>query len=279
MAKVGIITKFLLFSKEFDQFWKYFPDDEIKVYFGDPDADTLDLLEAAEKDGCDALVTGAFTYEEIFHRTYLPIVDVEADFQDIICAWANVKQRGGTPKKVAVFLVQSNPVLKYAELAEELSIIFDAEVRIIQFASRNEYEPLIASLKGEVDLIIAGEKSVEVCRKYGIPNEFLRIGFTNKFSGVQNALSIARAQEEDRTRNKRLQEILNFSKEGLIVVDKNGEIRDFNRTANKILSIKHNAVRQHKNIWDMLLLDKKSIRIRAFRAFKMRFLNWKTAEK
>ena len=256
MAKVGIITKFLLFSKEFDQFWKYFPDDEIKVYFGDPDADTLDLLEAAEKDGCDALVTGAFTYEEIFHRTYLPIVDVEADFQDIICAWANVKQRGGTPKKVAVFLVQSNPVLKYAELAEELSIIFDAEVRIIQFASRNEYEPLIASLKGEVDLIIAGEKSVEVCRKYGIPNEFLRIGFTNKFSGVQNALSIARAQEEDRTRNKRLQEILNFSKEGLIVVDKNGEIRDFNRTANKILSIKHNAVRQHKNIWDMLLLDK-----------------------
>lgn len=193
MAKVGIITKFLLFSKEFDQFWKYFPDDEIKVYFGDPDADTLDLLEAAEKDGCDALVTGAFTYEEIFHRTYLPIVDVEADFQDIICAWANVKQRGGTPKKVAVFLVQSNPVLKYAELAEELSIIFDAEVRIIRFASRNEYEPLIASLKGEVDLIIAGEKSVEVCRKYCIPNEFLRIGFTNKFSGVQNALSIARA--------------------------------------------------------------------------------------
>ena len=68
MAKVGIITKFLLFSKEFDQFWKYFPDDEIKVYFGDPDADTLDLLEAAEKDGCDALVTGAFTYERNFSQ-------------------------------------------------------------------------------------------------------------------------------------------------------------------------------------------------------------------
>lgn len=256
MEKVGIITKFLLFSKEFDEFWRYFPDDEIKVYFGDPDSDTMRLLETAEKDGCSALVTGAFTYEEIFQNTYLPIVDVEADFQDIISAWANVKKRGEKPNRVAVFLVKTNPVLKYAGLAEELSATFDADVRIIQFSSRSEYEPLIASLKGEVDLIIAGEKSVEVCRKYDIPNEFLEIGFTNKFSGVQNALSIARAQSENRTRNKQLQEILNFAREGLIVVDKNGEIIEFNRTANKILNIKHNAVNRHTNIWDMLLIDR-----------------------
>lgn len=258
MEKVGIITKFLLFSKEFDQFGQFFPNDKIKVYLGDPDCDTMMLLDAAERDGCSALVTGAFTYEEIVQKTYLPIVDVEADFQDIISAWANVKKRGETPKKVAVFLVESNPVLKYAGLAEELSVTFDADVRIIQFSSRSEYEPLIASLKGKVDLIIAGEKSVEICKKYGIPNEYLKIGFTNKFSGVQNALSIAHAQSDDRTRNKRLQEVLNFAREGLIVVDNNGEIIEFNRTANKILGIKRQAVYHHTNIWDMLLIDRKT---------------------
>ena len=32
MAKIGVITKFIMFSKYFDAMGDYFPDDEIKVY-------------------------------------------------------------------------------------------------------------------------------------------------------------------------------------------------------------------------------------------------------
>ena len=252
MAKIGVITKFIMFSKYFDAMGDYFPDDEIKVYYRGDVSDGIELLDQAERDGCTALVTGAFTYEDIVDRTYLPIIDVEADFQDIINAWSKVKQRGEKPKKVAVFLLKTNPVLKYKALAEELSIVFDAEVRIVQFSTRSEYEPLIASLKGVVDLIIAGEKSLEVCRKYGIPNEFMEIGFNNKISGVEKALSIAHAEYETRARNKRLQEILNFSEEGIILADKKGKIVEYNRRANKILNVRRSIREQKLSVWEVL---------------------------
>lgn len=251
MAKVGVITKYLLFSKYFDEMERYFPGDEIKLYY-DNEADPDTLLDAAEKDGCAALVTGAFTYEDLIDRTYLPIVDVEADFQDIINAWTKVKQRNVKPAKVAVFLVKTNPVLKYKALAEELSIIFDAEVRIVQFSSRSEYEPLIASLKGVVDLVIAGEKSVEICKKYDIPNEFLEIGLNNKLSGVEQALSIAHAELETRVRNRRLQEIINFSEEGMILLDKDGLIVEVNRTAGKIFDLNRNVRSEMMHIRDII---------------------------
>ncbi|MBR3705921.1 MAG: sigma 54-interacting transcriptional regulator [Firmicutes bacterium] len=251
MARVGVITKFPLFARYFDEMEKYFPDDEVKVYLGNETDDVMDLLDAAERDGCAALVTGAFTYEDLVDRTYLPIVDVEADFQDIINAWTKVKQRGIKPSRVAVFLVHSNPVLRYESLEEELSVIFDADVRIVKYSTRSEYEPLMNSLKSEVDLIIAGEKSIEVCRKYDIPNEFMELGLNNKMSGVEQALSIARAEIESRARNKRLQEIINFSEEGIILLDREARIVEYNRTASKILNMGSSIRVQKFSVWDV----------------------------
>ncbi|MBR1990399.1 MAG: sigma 54-interacting transcriptional regulator, partial [Firmicutes bacterium] len=251
MARVGVITKFPLFARYFDEMEKYFPDDEVKVYLGNETDDVMDLLDAAERDGCAALVTGAFTYEDLVDRTYLPIVDVEADFQDIINAWTKVKQRGIKPSRVAVFLVHSNPVLRYESLEEELSVIFDADVRIVKYSTRSEYEPLMNSLKSEVDLIIAGEKSIEVCRKYDIPNEFMELGLNNKMSGVEQALSIARAEIESRARNKRLQEIINFSEEGIILLDREARIVEYNRTASKILNMGSSIRGQKFSVWDV----------------------------
>ena len=252
MAKVGVITKFPLFAQYFDEMEKYFPDDEVKLYFGGENDDVVDLLDAAERDGCAALVTGAFTYEDLVDKTYLPIVDVEADFQDIINAWTKVKQRGEKPSRVAVFLVQSNPVLKYEALEEELSVIFDAEVQIVKYPQRSAYEPLMTGLKDKVDLIIAGERSLEVCREYDIPNEFLEIGLNNKMSGVEQALSIAHAELETRTRNRRLQEIINFSEEGIILLDKDGRIKEYNRMAGKILNMSLAMKVQELHIWDVV---------------------------
>lgn len=275
MARVGVITKFPLFARYFDEMEKYFPDDEVKVYLGNETDDVMDLLDAAERDGCAALVTGAFTYEDLVDRTYLPIVDVEADFQDIINAWAKVKQRGIKPSRVAVFLVHSNPVLRYESLEEELSVIFDADVRIVKYSTRSEYEPLMNSLKSEVDLIIAGEKSIEVCRKYDIPNEFMELGLNNKMSGVEQALSIARAEIESRARNKRLQEIINFSEEGIILLDKEARIAEYNRAANKILNIGPSMRGEKFSVWnafpenvfegredDLLSLDNEILKLR-----------------
>lgn len=238
MATVGVITKYKLFSSHFNTFDKFFPDDEVKVYCSNDDAELMKLLDQAEKDGCAVLITGAFTYEDLVDNTYLPIVDIEADFQDILNAWTKIKQRGMCPKKVAIFLVETNPVLKYEYLAEELSIIFDAEVKIVRFSSRSEYEHLIIQAKSDVDLIIAGEKSIELCKKHNMPNEFLEIGINNKLSGVEKALSIAHAEFETRARNKRLQEIINVSQEGMILLDKEGTVVEYNRTASKILNLK-----------------------------------------
>ncbi|MBQ8562301.1 MAG: hypothetical protein IJ443_00215, partial [Firmicutes bacterium] len=69
MAKVGVITKFLLFSKYFDMMEQYFPNDEIKLYYSGGESNPVDLLDTAERDGCTALVTGAFTYEDLVERT------------------------------------------------------------------------------------------------------------------------------------------------------------------------------------------------------------------
>lgn len=255
MAKVGVITKFPLFAKHFDEMEKYFPDDEVRVYFGGENEDVVDLLDAAERDGCAALVTGAFTYEDLEEKTYLPIVDVEADFQDIINAWTKVKQRGIKPSRVAVFLVQSNPVLKYEALEEELSVIFDAEVQIVRYPRRSAYDPLMTGLKDKVDLIIAGERSLEVCREFDIPNEFLEIGLNNKMSGVEQALSIARAELETRARNKRLQEIINFSEEGIVLLDKEGRIKEYNHAARKIFNISKAMRGEEIYIWDIVPHD------------------------
>jgi len=252
MAKVGVITKYPLFAKFFDEMEKFFPEDEVKVYLGSADDNVEELLDAAERDGCEALVTGAFTYEDLVDRTYLPIVDVEADFQDIINAWTKVKQRGDKPDKVAVVLVSSNPVLKYAALEEELSVIFDAEVRIVQYSGRSEYEGLIVGLKNQVDLVIAGEKSIEVCREHNITHEFMELGLNNKMSGVEQALSIAHAEHEARARNKRLQEIINFSDEGIALTDRDGKIIELNRTASRFLNMKNSALVNKQTVWDML---------------------------
>jgi len=250
MATVGVITKYHLFATHFDIFDKFFPDDEVKVYCNGADSDVMSLLDQAENDGCSVLITGAFTYEDLINKTYLPIVDVEADFQDIINAWTKVKKRGDSPERVAIFLVETNPVLKYEYLAEELSTIFDAEVQIVRFSSKSQYEPLIVKAKEEVDLIIAGEKSVELCRKHGIPNEFLEIGINNKISGVEQALSIAKTDMETRTRNKRLQTIINLSEEGIVLLDKDGKIVEYNHSASKILDIKQSLKGEKLSILD-----------------------------
>ena len=63
MARVGVITKYQLFAKHFDTMHQYFPNDDIVLYYNANESSTMKLLDAAERDGCAALVTGAFTYE------------------------------------------------------------------------------------------------------------------------------------------------------------------------------------------------------------------------
>ncbi|MBS6397341.1 MAG: sigma 54-interacting transcriptional regulator [Clostridiales bacterium] len=194
-------------------------------------AKTGDRLEI-ESDVTDVVIVRGFT--SVYMKTSLPKIELQVSAFDMLKA-AYECLREYDCKKIA-FIGTTNMIYGADSINE---IIDSAEVIGRTVFDISEMDQVMDELLGRgVDAVIGGGTVVQVARKRGIPHILLKSGKESIYQAVEEAITamkIARAEKEKR---EYLQAIMDYSFEGIVSTDVDGQILSANRfAAEKLISL------------------------------------------
>lgn len=211
----------------------------------DIDAFTGSFEEAAviAKDlvsqGYDILISRGATYEHIRDSVKVPIVKCETSSFDILYALYEAIRYLKDNRKAGLILPK-NLSLEIDKISE----IFNIE--LIYLTSYNLIEETHKMVKEAVgkgaEVIIGGISTVEQAEALGKKGILLKTSRETVQQAIYNALEVYDLTRKQMMETERLNNILKFSYEGIIVTDTDGIVTFFNPTAERIFGIKADEI-------------------------------------
>ncbi len=167
----------------------------------------------------------------------IPVVEIQVPATDTLRVVLNCVEKFHA-RKVGI-IASHNMVMGATEISSFLDIPFQTYVLT---TSWNGPQLVDQAIKDGCDTIVGGLNTCNYASSINIPNMFISTGrdsFWQSITAAKRAASISRAEQE---KTKRLQVILNTSKEGLLSIDTLKRIRMINQSAERILNLNASLV-------------------------------------
>lgn len=203
---------------------------KVDIYFG-MFQNAAELAQDLERDKYDIIISRGATYSNIVNSVSIPVINCPVTSFDIFHA---VKEAVSISKQVGIIIHDKIPFNSTL-----LSEVFKVEILFMsEYVSRSESELMIeeAKKKGS-EVIIGGITTVAYAKDHGLEGVLLKTSPETVRQVLFNAVEIVKQTRRQILQAERLNQILNFSYEGIIVTDPNGIVTFFNPAAEKIMGI------------------------------------------
>ncbi|MGB9867686.1 MAG: sigma 54-interacting transcriptional regulator [Bacillota bacterium] len=169
----------------------------------------------------------------------LPVVEIPVTLDDIIRALYEART---ISTNVAV-LGFENIIARAQSVSPLLENLMGIQLHCVQMVRGEDFEPKIRSLKAlGVGVVVGGILAVDAANRQGISGVLLRSGETAVLSALEEAKRVARAARAAEQRANELKAILDFTYDGIIAIDREGNITVFNPVAERITGLKAEQV-------------------------------------
>lgn len=192
------------------------------------------VLEAKKliEDGTKVIVSRGGTTTKLQQSGInLPIVNIPITDFEVIMMLHKAKQ---ISDEIAV-VGFTNPLVNGVEI---LGPILNVKVKKYIVNSEKEvYEKVFTAKEKGAKIIIGAKLAVEYAEKIGVPGVLLCSPKHAVYEALKEAEKVLEAIHKEREWGERLKTILDTISEGIISIDKLGNIKEYNITAEKILNI------------------------------------------
>lgn len=193
------------------------------------------LAKKLETEGYDIIISRGATYQHIRSSVNIPIVNCEVSSFDLFYAIYDSMQYLQKERKIGLILPK-NITLDVNKISKAFNI------KLIYMASYSNIEEtnnmVEIAVKNGAEVLIGGISTVRYAKSFGKKGVLLKTSRETVRQSINNAIEILNLSRRHMIETERLNNILNFSYEGIVAVNINGSVTLFNSTAERILGIK-----------------------------------------
>ncbi len=211
-------------------------DKNIPTFIGDLE-EGADIAVQLEEEGYDVIISRGGTAIAIKSKvTALPVVEVQVSGYDLIRTLYQARQE---TDKIAV--AGFNP---FTYGLEGLEKILGIDLKILtlrgEWYDQTDFiETRLEEIKEQGYNYLVGDNiSVRIARKIGMNTLLIRSGKEALAQSILESERIAQVRKKEMEKAKRIKSIIDFAYEGIISIDKNGDIQTFNPASEKIFNKK-----------------------------------------
>ena len=192
------------------------------------------IARRLEDQGYDILISRGATYQHIRESVKIPIIRCETTSFDILYALYDSLQYLKDKRKIGLILP-----LNHGLEVNKISNILDIELIYMASYSHIEETKLMVNeaINKGAEVIIGGISTVQYTESLGKRGFLLKTSRETVVQAINTALEVYDLTRQQMMETERLNHILKFSYEGIIVADTNGIVTFFNPTAERIFNI------------------------------------------
>lgn len=191
-----------------------------------------------EKEGIEVIISRGGTARSIQNAVSIPVIFAEATSFDVLETLWDIKLRYPAVKKIIL-----NNFYDTFYNIEKMSEILELNIEQVNYLQPQDIEEniLIAKNSG-AQVIIGGTLTVAFAQKHKMIGVLQQIGDETIKQALSKARDIISIRRNDKEKNELLSTLLNFLREGVISVDKEGKVILFNNAAEKILNFQASEI-------------------------------------
>jgi PAS domain S-box-containing protein len=183
-----------------------------------------------EASGVEVIVSRGGTSNMLRENLPIPVLSIPLTYFDI---FAGVKKAAALGKKIMIAVFRNK--LSGVEAFEE---VFDVEILQGIYSNHDSLEKTIQSAQSQgCDVAIGGGVTMQIAKKYGLKTVELETAKETIASIIEDAKSVVKSRRKDQEKTQRYQSIIDSTSEGIIAVDRHGEITAINKMAKTFLKI------------------------------------------
>ena len=215
---------------------------EIAEETGEPIEISVQGLEGAisagkqmERAGVEGIVGRGGTSHLLRENLQIPVLSIPLTYLDLL---SSAKEAASKGKKVLLTTFRSR--ISDLTIIEE---IFPIELKQGIFDNSESLERVILSAKKQgCEVVIGGGMSMKLASQYGLHGVELKTARETVLSVIDDAKAIIRSRRKEQEKTERYRCIVDSVSEGIIAVDRKGEIISINKSARDILQLREEDV-------------------------------------
>lgn len=196
---------------------------------------SLEVARELEAKGADVFVSRGGT--ALFLKSAgirTPVVELPVTGQDMARALEKARQLAGRSRPRIGVVAFSNMMLDL----EAFAPLLDMDLCCISVESENDVEAAIErALAAGAEVLLGGVITTRVASERGIPAVLLRSGEAAFLQAFREARSVAHARRLEKQKAEAFKAILDYAYEGIVSVDRHGEITVFNPAAERLTGV------------------------------------------
>lgn len=203
-------------------------DEPINIKIGDMN-EAIPIANKMISEGVEVIISRGGTALWLREFINVPIVEIQITSIDILKSVKRAKEKGTN----IGFLGYDNVVYNIDSIKE----ILDVNIIPIIFNKQDTVEQKtekIIKLAGEVDIVVGDHISIQLANKCGIEGLLIESGEDSILESFSQAKKIRDATNRERERFEELKTILDYTNDGIISINNEGQIKFFNPAAEKI---------------------------------------------
>lgn len=199
-----------------------------------------EIIKKLEKQNYEVVISRGATYWSIVNEANIPVVSCEATSFDILHAIDDARK---ISKDIG--LIIHEPIIFDYEF---ISKVFD--INLIYKASYKNSVQLKKMVKKAIEdgakVIIGGVVTKSYAEELGCRGILLESTSETIRQAINKAIEVANLSRKQKIETERLNHIINFSYEGIMVTDSEGIVTEFNHAAEEIMEIKAEEIKGKK---------------------------------
>ncbi len=201
----------------------------IETKIGDMDFGVIEA-EKAKEQGKVVVISRGGTAKVIKENVDIPVVEIKVTGYDLLRVLNKYKD---VNKNIAVIGYEN-----VVSGAKVISDILDFDIKYFPVLEESEVEKNIEMAHElGMDIIIGDTIAVRIAKEKGMKYELIRSGNEAILNSIEEARKLYETIQIEREKNQRDRILLDFLNEGVIAVNKNGEIITYNPMAEEIFGL------------------------------------------
>ena len=192
---------------------------------------TVDEISEQDLQETDIVIARGYSADRIQQLSAVPLIDMTVTGFDITAA-LNTCIRNYSPREIAVI----GPLNTIYGI-EEIKDAFPCSLKSYQVDDPNRLQStIVQALEEGADAIIAGRTGYTLCQQLGVPTVMIKSGKKTILQAIDEAIRSVRLMRQERERADRFESIMDYTFEGIISVNREGNITVANNYVRRMFS-------------------------------------------
>ncbi|KJS88394.1 MAG: propanediol utilization protein [Peptococcaceae bacterium BICA1-8] len=222
---------------------KKYEDIEVRLAYLDK---ALEIATNAENNGVEVFITRGGTVL-ILENSYIncPVIEIPVTPYDVLKAIHKAKKYGSN-----ICVIGFDNIIGGVE---NLAPILDIDIMTYLVKSEKEATECLNSVleSKNIDVLLGGTVAEKLAKEHGIPTVFLETSSNTLDYCINEARKILNIKRKEEEKTEQFKAILDYISEGIIAVNKNGEVTTYNPAAERIIGVTKDSI-MGKKVTDLI---------------------------